>query len=107
MSEIFGFGQLVWGTPLEAFVHICIRLCLSTAFNAQRNAENQIPMDSTTGFHTYPHSMLWSAIRLYFRFRGYCGEKLLVHELAGLVRKLFRCVHKRTIMFSLAHSGEK
>ena len=34
MLEIACFGQLVRGTPLEAFVHICIWFCISTAFNA-------------------------------------------------------------------------
>ena len=47
MSKVASFGQLVWGTPLEASVHICIRLCISTAFNAKRNTENQFSMDST------------------------------------------------------------
>ena len=43
MSKLACFGQLVWGSSLQASVHICTRLCISTAFNAQRNTENLFP----------------------------------------------------------------
>ena len=52
MTKVTSFGQLVWGIPLEASVHICIRLCISTAFNAQRNTEKHFSMDSTTEIKT-------------------------------------------------------
>ena len=55
MSKFASFGQLVRGTPLEASVQICNRLCISTA------------LERCSSF-----------------FRGYSDENWHVHEFASL-----------------------
>ena len=108
MSKVACLGQLVWGTPLEAFVHIFIRLCIRAAFNGQCNTEDNFPWTAPrksiqrlvgadlyvkTNVHRPVHTDLYVQAR---RYRFVCTDSVhrLVHTDLYVQARRHRFVYK-------------